>query len=899
MEPNASNRKVVALYTMKSTDFSGRSEINAAREADLPNQYADAGIKPLRLHPETKRPVVKEWQRRSELLTDIAEWARQGKPIGWQVGQVSRWICVVDCDWPETIRLAPRFLPETLTIHKGHEKPSLWVYRSEGLGFARFSAPDASEVLCTKASNNGAGHQVVVPPSVHPEKGPYDFTRGWNPAAIAEILPDDLQRRCRMLATSALISRRLPEKGRHVLSLAYAGFMIRNGASPEDVTRVLVAAWEDHNAPPGAIESLRRNVTDTDHKIAEGEPVTGGDRLGELIPGMPRRIARFLGWKDTSYNDGCRLAGEGEVGDADHHDLRSALLKGPVGMLCTDTANAERFARRFKGEVIYVPRFGWLAWDGRRYRMDHAGFTLELGKKVPEIITEEAKLALSEGRVKDGKALFSWAVQSLSRGKIDSLLALARSIPGIVVEHDKLDRDGLLFNCLSGTVDLRTGNLKPHDKADLITKLAPVEYDPNMATPVFDGFLEQVLPSEALRRFVQRLFGLYLSSSVAEQILVVFYGAGANGKSTLINLMMEVLGIGEDGYGYPAPHDFLMLKSGDSHPTEKAALFGKRLVAAIETERGMRLAESFVKQLTGSDPVTARFMRQDFFTFMPTHKVLLAANHKPVINGTDHAIWRRIKLVPFEVVIPNKAQDKQLPEKLKEELPGILAWAVRGGLAWQKEGLGEPDAVTSATQEYRDDQDHLGDFIAEECYVDHNVSVLATPLFKAYEHWCFRNGEPSESQTMFGQRLIERGFRRERASSGRDKGKKRYIGISLLHKNGDDPSLDIGGSEHPSTGESPAKKGENGEAVNTVNGSEPKSRLNASTDSSRKALYRGKGSLPFTTSTAPHETPVNGDNSGDHQPITNRSPGERLHGTDKTSQSVVEVAAEDVWEGEY
>lgn len=284
---------------------------NTTKEVDLLNHYADEGIKLLRIHPETKNPIGNDWQNRRESLGVIEAHAKQGKPVGWQVGEVSGWISAVDCDWPETVRLAPRFLPETLTIHKGHEKPSLWIYRSEGLGFAGFRCPDASEVLCIKASNNGKGHQVVVPPSKHAVKGAYEFTEGgWNPAAITTVEAGELQRRCRMLATAALISRRLPDNGtpekngRHAISLAYAGFMLRNGESPEDVTRVLVAAWGDHSAPRGAIDSLRRNVADTARKIAADEPTTGGRTLEELLPGVPEKIAKFLDGSKQSYAKG-------------------------------------------------------------------------------------------------------------------------------------------------------------------------------------------------------------------------------------------------------------------------------------------------------------------------------------------------------------------------------------------------------------------------------------------------------------------------------------------------------------------------------------------------------------------------------------------------------------------
>ena len=190
------------------------------------------------------------------------------------------------------------------------------------------------------------------------------------------------------------------------------------------------------------------------------------------------------------------------------------------------------------------------------------------------------------------------------------------------------------------------------------------------------------------------------------------------------------------------------------------------------------MAESLVKQLTGQDKIKARFMRQDFWEFHPTHKVFLVANHKPTVRGTDHAIWRRIKMVPFDVVIPKKDQDPRLPEKLREELPGVLAWAVRGCLEWKREGLGEPEEVRSATEGYRVEQDTLGQFLeGDRCVVDPRASVGATPLYNSYKAWCEESGEDQVTQTRFGLQLKERGFEKARDPETR---RQTWHGIGLL-----------------------------------------------------------------------------------------------------------------------
>jgi len=336
-----------------------------------------------------------------------------------------------------------------------------------------------------------------------------------------------------------------------------------------------------------------------------------------------------------------------------------------------------------------------------------------------------------------------------------------------------------MLNVENGTVDL-SGELREHRRENMITKLAPVEYDPDAKAPIFDAFLKRILPSEALRKFMQRAIGYAAAGIVSEEVLVILYGTGANGKSTLVNIIMEALG----DYAMQAAPELLLAKRG-SHPTELADLFGARLVASVEVDEGRRLAESLVKQLTGRDPIKARRMREDFWQFDPTHTVFLATNHRPEVRGTDHAIWRRIKLVPFEVTIPESEQDKRLVEKLRKELPGILAWIVRGCLEYQREGLGEPNEVKEATEGYRAEQDILAAFIEDRCVVHPKAHVGATPLYRTYKDWCEDAGESQLTQTKFGLQLRERGFRSEKAQ------RVTWFGIGLRS---DLPDPDQGGS---------------------------------------------------------------------------------------------------------
>lgn len=285
------------------------------------------------------------------------------------------------------------------------------------------------------------------------------------------------------------------------------------------------------------------------------------------------------------------------------------------------------------------------------------------------------------------------------------MVTLAESEPGIPVLPGELDRDPWLLNVKNGTVDLRTGELRPHKRDDLITKIVPVEYDSEASCPTWLAFLNRIMDgNERLIAFLQRAAGYSLTASTQEQCFFLLYGTGANGKSVFLTTLLAVMG----DYGIQAAPDLLLAKSGESHPTEVADLFGARLVVATETEAGRRLAENLVKQHTSGDRLKARFMRQDFFEFEATFKIWLATNNKPIVKGTDYAIWRRIKLIPFTVTIPPEERDKSLPAKLRQELHGILAWAVQICLEWQKYGLNEPQEVTAATCAYRDEQDILG-----------------------------------------------------------------------------------------------------------------------------------------------------------------------------------------------
>jgi putative DNA primase/helicase len=723
------------------------------RDTDLLRFYDGEGIKLVRLSRRTKRPVDEEWQLRQLAVEALQEWVRNGGDVGWQCGEVSGWISAADLDWPEARTLAPRFLPDTLRGAKGQEDPSQYFYRSPGLGYKKFTGLDGSEIIALKASNNGAGHQVVVAPSVHREKGSYLFVGGYNPAAIAEVDKDQLRKLVGMLAAAALIARHLPPTkeegggGRHDLALALAGYMLRNGEAAENVEKMLVGAWWVRKAPREALEDIQRSVRDTTARLARNEPATGGRRLEELLPGMPQKIADFLGWERPDMRE----------------QRRSYWL--------TDLGNAERFTDIYRGVVLWCPaRKTWLLWDGTRWAWDERGLVRKLAHKTARGIYRDAANEPDEAKQRE---IAKFARASQNEARISAMLNEAK--PYLAVGMEELDQDPWLINCQNGTLNLRTGKLKAHDPADRITKIVPEAYDPDAPCPRFKQFLKETLVEEAVISFVKRYSGYTLTGITRERLLAILWGFGMNGKTTLVELLRDVMG----DYATNTDTETLLMKRYQGVGNDVAALKGARFVSAAEVEQGRRLAESKVKQLTGRDTVTARFLFGEPFNFTPEFKLWLSTNNKPVIQGTDDAIWDRIRLIPFTQRFDGKRQDTKLPEKLRGELAGVLAWMVEGCLEWQEHGLGEPESVREATDQYRAEMDTLAAFIEDRCVVHEDAVAPATPLYKQYQMWCDDAGERPETQKMFGMRLRERGFSSDKIKRGPHKDRKGWFGIGL------------------------------------------------------------------------------------------------------------------------
>lgn len=472
-------------------------------------------------------------------------------------------------------------------------------------------------------------------------------------------------------------------------------------------------------------------------------------RRGDRTYGA-RTIERALGLTSETYTSRAPSSGNGASpaepkGMSPTGDTEEAIHESDLG-------NSTRLVQQHGADLRYCfPQTRWYAWDGGRWDRDDTGEVHRRAKETVRSIYLEAAQA-EGGRSKE---LARHALRSEAEARIAAMVALARSEPGVPVRSEELDADPWALNVLNGTVDLRSGELRPHRREDLISKVAPVEFDPEAGCPTFIMFLNRVMDRNAdLIGFLQRAAGYSLTGDVSEQALFLMHGVGANGKSTFLDTLLALLG----DYGKQAAPGLLMVKRGDRHPTEIADLAAARMVASVEVDEGRRLAEALVKWLTGGDRVKARLMRQDFFEFAPTHKLWLASNHRPTIIGTDLAVWRRIRLIPFGVVIPTAEQDRSLPAKLKGELPGVLNWALEGCLQWQRGGLNPPGEVLSATDQYRAEQDIIAAFLEDCCRLGANEKVAARALYNVYRQWCQDNGEDAMPQRRFGGRLKDRGL---------------------------------------------------------------------------------------------------------------------------------------------
>lgn len=500
-------------------------------------------------------------------------------------------------------------------------------------------------------------------------------------------------------------------------------------------------------------------------KVAKGE-TTRADAMTDL------RAIRDAGrWSRDVPDDELKRALDGALVKFGSNEWSTTNPTGDAHNACSHVANGHRIATHFHDHALYVEGIGWHHRATGRWQHDELAVRA-LAQGLGKIIAAEAAglaqwvadakdKAEREQREAAMNARFKWAGQSEQSSVIDASLRQAE--PLLRAKAADMDADPDLLGMPSGVLDLRTVNWRPYRPEDRITKATACDYDPNAHAPRWQRFIAETFHDPELADFVQRLAGYCLSGHRGEHLLPIFHGSGANGKSVFLGTLQHVLG----EYASSAAPGLLIRQSGSDHPTGLADLQGRRLVIVSETGEAGRLNEEQVKALTGGDMITARRMHRDFYGFKPTHQKILQTNNKPKVTGTDEGIWRRLRVVPFDRIVPPEQRDPKLADTLKGEASGILTWCVEGWRRYQRDGLTMPRAVVGATRDYRTSSDVIGAFIDEACEVGPYYTTPSSELYAAYKQWAEEAGEYVRSQRELGVRLGERGFEQARIGKAR------------------------------------------------------------------------------------------------------------------------------------
>ncbi|WP_338834089.1 phage/plasmid primase, P4 family [Bradyrhizobium septentrionale] len=721
---------VIPVHSVRDGLCSCRKGVECAKPGKHP--ITSRGVK----DATTDRKAIKQW------------WtANPDANIGIATGKISN-LVVVDIDgeegkhsFGELVKKHGK-LPRTPKVKTGN---GVHYYLRPGDKLVRNSVSDLGKGIDIR----GDGGYVVAPGSVHQSGKLYDFVSGRDLSDI-EIAKVPKWLRKAIAKKETLQSEPVQPIPPSKLLRARA-YMA--SALQREIERLSKAPKHQRN------DSLNRSA----FKLGQLLPYGLLDRA-EIVRDLTR-VAAAIGLEETEIDATIVSGLNAGAGSArslpflqSEHDRadtepRSAVPRPDLTQTLaklgeTDTDNAQRLASRFANQIIYTKGRGWLVYKQGRWLPGAGPECIEFAKITARLIADETQ-HLATDLAKAARAQFAKA--SLSKGGLDRMLDLSKGL--VAVDDVQLDADPWLFNTRNGTIDLRTGYIENHDPSDLLTQISPVAADRSAKCPLFKAFLKRITDNDKrLMRYIRKAVGYSLTGQTKEQVFFFCYGrSGSNGKSTLINLIRDMFG----DYGCHTPTETLMTKQYDNAiSNDQARLAGVRMVTAVEANFNRHLDEAKIKAMTGGEKITARFMRQEFFEFAPQFKLWLVANDRPRVRGTDTALWRRIRVIPFNVEIPLAEQNKELSAKLSNEWPGILAWAVRGCIDWQKEGLNPPAAIRQAGEEWTKAADHLNQFVSEMLVEEPDNNVAAQSMYDHYSQWCSRNGEATLSMIKFKEALI-------------------------------------------------------------------------------------------------------------------------------------------------
>ena len=434
-------------------------------------------------------------------------------------------------------------------------------------------------------------------------------------------------------------------------------------------------------------------------------------------------------------------------------EIKRFIPEADYSYKLTDAGNAEMLADMLRGQYLYIPeQKAWYRYNGKVWEEDVSN---QIIQDIIKCLRQAQKEALNISDDDKREKTMKWLLSSESQAKIKAALNLMESIPFMCARINQFDRDDMLLNVQNGTVDLRTGELREHNREDYLTKICNVGYNPDAKSALFEIFLDEITEgNQAKKLYLQKLSGYCCTAKISEEEFYQAKGSGQNGKTKLFETIKYCLG----SYAVTASPDILMQKDMTSIPNDIARLQGVRLVIMSEPDPGKRFSDNAIKSLTGGDTIIARFLHKEYFEFTMKAKMVMLTNHEIKAIGTDHGLWRRIVVIPFTYQVPEEKKDKHLQEKLIADAEAVLAWMIQGCLLWQKEGLQQPQELIEVKDEYRKAQDAVGLFLEECCTEDAKSRVSAADLYKAYIQWCQDTGEYEISQRQFGTRLREKGY---------------------------------------------------------------------------------------------------------------------------------------------
>jgi len=674
-------------------------------------QALEAGLRPIPIEPGGKKPLVrwKDFQTRPPTEEQVRQWWAEwpGANLAILAGEGSG-VDVVDIDsghapWPPVDCELP-------TGYVCQTPRGGWHYGFRHLPGCR----DSGSKLATGVDVRGDGGYVLIPPSVVNGK-PYVLVQGSLVEALTTEAPPWLQAVLldgkSTVARAAVPNGTIPEGARNDTLTRLAGAMRRQGAGEPEILAALKEANSHRCQPPlpdNEVEAIAESVSQ--YAPAE-EPATA-------TGGFP---------------------------------------------LTRDYAHATALAILFKDHYRWAEHRGtWMEWTGKVWRPTSEAF---VATRASEELRAHYGALMARTGDKDGlKRLATLAVETCIFARILGGLSFLKGMPNFLTLIEEWDRDPWALNCSSGLIDLHTGDLRAHQPGDLCTKMVLAQYDRAARSAAWERHLERFLPNPDIRRQVQRDMGKALPGAVLEEALPIWYGVGANAKTTTARVFLAVLG----GYARRAAPDLLVQSTHDRHPTEVADLLGTRWVFASESQASDRLDEALVKDLTGGDRKKARYMRQDFFEFEQTFSLVLVTNHRPRVRGTDEAIWRRLRLIPWMVRIASeerRPQDEVVAE-LAADGAAVLSWMLDGLADWRQDSKWTAKEVVVATTNYRREEDRLGGFLEECCELKPFVEEAAAVLYPRYESWATAAGEQVVSKTAFGALLRERGLVQSRSGTG-------------------------------------------------------------------------------------------------------------------------------------